>query len=40
MSHFTVAVITKDVGELERLLEPYYEGLETEPRIYMTNNSW
>ena len=36
MSHFTVAVITKDVGELERLLEPYYEGLETEPRIDMT----
>ena len=36
MSHFTVAVITEDIGELERLMEPYYEGLETDPRVDMT----
>lgn len=36
MSHFTVAVITEDIGRLEELLEPYYEGREVEPYIEMT----
>ena len=36
MSHFTVAVITEDIGRLEELLEPYYEGREVEPYIDMT----
>lgn len=28
MSHFAVAVITKNKDQLEKILEPYYEGLE------------
>lgn len=36
MSHFVVAVITEDIRELERLMEPYYEGREVEPYIDMT----
>lgn len=36
MSHFVLAVITEDIKELERLMEPYYEGKEVEPYIAMT----
>lgn len=36
MSHFVLAVITEDIKELKRLMEPYYEGKEVEPYIAMT----
>lgn len=36
MSHYTVAVFTKENQSIEELLEPFYEGMEVEPYIYKT----
>lgn len=49
MSHFSVAVITKDKNNIENLLEPYSENLEVEPyydkeynemSTYNPNSKW
>ena len=41
MSHFTVGVICKELNEVEKLLEPYYEydGEESFPKEYLKFNS-
>lgn len=36
MSHFTVAVITEKIENLEKMLEPYNENIEVEPYISRT----
>lgn len=36
MSHFSVAVVTKDKNKIEEILTPYWEELEVEPYIYKT----
>lgn len=36
MSHYTVAVITDKIEDLERMLAPYDESIEVEPYIYKT----
>ena len=36
MSHYTVAVFTKEGQSLEELMEPFYEGIEVEPYIAKT----
>lgn len=36
MSHFAVAVVTKDKNKIEEILEPYWEDLKVEPYIYRT----
>lgn len=36
MSHYTVAVIVKDINDLEKTLAPYDENKEVEPYIYKT----
>jgi len=36
MSHFTVAVLTEKIENLEEMLEPYNENIEVKPYIYQT----
>lgn len=36
MSHYAVAVFTKEGQSLEELMEPFYEGIEVEPYIAKT----
>lgn len=38
MSHFTVAVFTSVDQDMDTLLEPFYEGLEVEPYVSMTQD--